>query len=182
MQLEIEQKFPIADADGLRSRLKDLSATPLGTVKQEDTYYNHPARDFATTDEALRIRRSGDQVFLTYKGPKHDTAVKTRPEIELTLVEPQSWPSLLEALGFREVATVAKERSRFGLNRPPFRIEVTIDLVSEVGQFAEVEIVADESDAEAAQQAIQQLADELGLADPIRSSYLRMLLNKTHHA
>jgi adenylate cyclase class 2 len=40
----------------------------------EDTYFRHPCRDFAETDEALRIRirrfNGHFEAFLTYKGPR----------------------------------------------------------------------------------------------------------------
>ena len=44
-----------------------------------------PCRDFAQTDEALRIRTVGDTSFVTYKGPKLDATTKTRRELELPL-------------------------------------------------------------------------------------------------
>lgn len=176
MKLEIEQKFPIDNVDDFLQRLERLGAEEKAAVQQRDTYYNHPARDFRTTDEALRIRRTGDGAVLTYKGPKRDSEVKTRPEIELPLAEPQSWPELLEALGFREVATVAKSRRRFGLARGSFDLELVIDQVEGVGQFAEVEIVAEEAEMDAARDAIRDMAAELNLSEPERRSYLSMLL------
>lgn len=176
MQLEIEQKFPVDDADGLLARLKALGANELPVVEQRDTYYNHPSRDFRITDEALRIRRTGEKAVVTYKGPKLNAVVKTRPEIELPLAEPEAWPALLEALGFREVATVCKVRRRFALSRTPFEVELTIDRVEGVGQFAEVEIVADEAQMALAQQTIETLAAELGLREPEKRSYLSLLM------
>ena len=68
-----------------------------------DRYFNHPARDFAETDEALRIRRIGPVNRITYKGPRVDTVTKTRQELELPLVEGEKsaadWITLLEKLG-----------------------------------------------------------------------------------
>ncbi|WP_380676690.1 class IV adenylate cyclase [Salinigranum sp. GCM10025319] len=53
---EVEVKLP-ADHTAVRRRLAELDAEPLGTVIQRDTYYDAPHREFAETDEALRIRR-----------------------------------------------------------------------------------------------------------------------------
>ena len=178
MQLEIEQKFPIADRAALVERLAELSASDVGHVEQVDTYYNHPARDFRATGEALRIRRTGDGAYVTYKGPKLETAVKTRHETELPLTEPDAWSGLLETLGFQRVATVSKRRDRYHLSRGRFEMEVTLDDVAQVGLFAEVEIVADESQADEARRAVIALATELGLSQPEPRSYLRMLLEK----
>lgn len=182
MQLEIEQKFAIADAAGLIERLQALSPKSLGTTEQQDTYYNHPARDFRTTGEALRIRRTAGHAVVTYKGPKLDATVKTRREVELPLTEPEAWQELLETLGFCEVASVGKIRHRYQLARPPFTMEVDIDTVKDVGQFAEVEVLADEAHAAAARQAVVDLAHELGLQEPEPRSYLRMWLEKSGKA
>ena len=176
MQLEIEQKFAINSPVELVERIEQLGARELLAVEQRDTYYNHPSRDFRTTDEALRIRRTGDAAVITYKGAKLDTEVKTRPEIEIPLAQCESWPPLLEMLGFVEVATVSKRRRRFALARDDFDIEVAVDEVTDVGHFAEVEIVADQSQLAAARQVVQSLAGELALSCVEPRSYLAMLL------
>lgn len=176
MQLEIEQKFRVQRADELLVRIEKLASEELAPQEQRDTYYNHPSRDFRTTDEALRIRRTNDGAVVTYKGPKQKTVVKTRQEIELPLAQPESWPALLEALGFREVATVSKHRRRFKVVDRAFEVELALDTVDEVGQFAEIEIVADQSQAEAAQQLVLELANQLDLGQAEPRSYLRMLM------
>ena len=85
MSIEVEQKFAVDDHREIQRRLEQLGAHEAGGVEQVDRYFNHPARDFAQTDEALRLRRVGEANFVTYKGPKLDAATKTRREIELPL-------------------------------------------------------------------------------------------------
>ena len=107
--LEVEVKHRVDPPDGLES-LRRTFVQRFGavfrTVEETDTYFNAPDRDFAQTDEALRLRRrravhgmsdeNGDEndskaygsrteLFLTYKGPKLDPATKTRHEIDLPL-------------------------------------------------------------------------------------------------
>lgn len=181
MQLEIEQKYPLADSAALLAKLKQLGADSHGASSQADTYYNHPARDFATTDEALRIRRTDAGCFVTYKGPKLDAETKTRREIELPLTQcedspGQEWPELLAALGFREVATVSKTRESYTVSRGEFVVEICIDRVDGVGDFAELEIVADEERLAAAKRVLAELEATFNLAQPQRRSYLEMLL------
>lgn len=176
MQLEVEQKYPVADAKGIETLLTGLGAKPLASVTQTDTYYNHPSRDFAVTDEAIRLRKVGNQAFLTYKGPKFDPTTKSRREIELPLVSPEGWSELFKALGFKEVATVRKRREGWQLERSPFSVEVCLDRVEQVGLFAEIEIVADDNQLEPAKQVLAELADKLRLEKPERRSYLEMLL------
>ena len=77
MAFEVEQKFRTSKLSSLRNRLASAGATASGEIEQADTYYSHPQRDFAATDEALRLRRVGDANYFTYKGPKLDATTKT---------------------------------------------------------------------------------------------------------
>ena len=105
MHLEVEQKFKVASLAAVREQLLALGAEFGEPLDQADTYFAHPARDFAQTDEALRLRRVGGQTWVTYKGPKLDLATKTRHELELPLPAGsdafERHSELLAALGFR---------------------------------------------------------------------------------
>ena len=74
---------------------------------QRDRYFNHPSRDFAQTDEALRIRTQGRETRITYKGPIVDSQTKTRREIEIPVGahdgDDEKLAQVLVLLGFREV-------------------------------------------------------------------------------
>ncbi|QDV79703.1 class IV adenylate cyclase [Botrimarina mediterranea] len=178
--LEVELKFPLDDAGSLRERLAELGAVATGVVAQCDAYFNHPARNFAVTDEALRIRTVGDESVVTYKGPKQGSAAKTRFELELPLATQTTdgWTEILTRLGFRPVATVKKRRELFGLERDGRAFELTIDEVEGLGAFAEVETLTDEASRDAAEHAVLALAAELGLTDAEPRSYLEMLITK----
>ena len=117
MQYEVEQKFRLdAPAEFIAARLLEFGATAIGEVRQADHYFNHPVRDFATTDEALRIRSVGDQNWLTWKGPKIDQNTKTRREIESSLGDGSKTAEeiceVLTILGFHSVAVVRKVRKQ----------------------------------------------------------------------
>jgi adenylate cyclase class 2 len=182
MPYEVEQKFRLADAAALKARLLELAA-PIGdAVTQSDRYFNHPARDFAKTDEALRIRSVGEQNFVTYKGPKVDATTKTRREIELAIppgaAGARQFAEMLVALGFREVATVRKQRRTAHCAWQGRTAEIAIDNVVGVGEFCEIELSADEADLPAARDALAGLAARLGLAGSERRSYLELLLGR----
>src|SRR3954463_7377354 len=83
MSFEVEVKYRAVDHDDLVRRLLQMGATSSGAMDQEDTYLSHPARDFAQTNEAFRIRRLGDENRITYKGPRRSGPTKTREEIEI---------------------------------------------------------------------------------------------------
>lgn len=179
MRMEVEQKFAVADLEEVATRLAALGVD-LGEVRHEsDLYFSHPARDFARTDEALRIRRVGSRAYVTYKGPKVDATTKTRHEIDLPLPDvaaaPQ-WQQLLEALGFRPVAEVRKARRKALLAWLGRQVEVSLDVVEHVGTYVELELVTDRAGVEPAKQVLQALATELGLRTSERRSYLELLL------
>jgi len=179
-KFEVEQKFPLTDEAALLSKLASLGSVPGEAKAQVDCYYSHPARDFAATDEALRIRRVGELNFITYKGPKLDPKTKTRREIELPLPPGAQvaieYGRLLAALGFRPVAEVHKQRRLVVLEWQSRQVEVAIDDVQRVGRFVELELSADEADLDAARAALAALALTLGLTGGERRSYLELLL------
>ena len=184
---EVELKFRVADPALTLSRLAEQGVELGPPVEQVDRYFNHPSKDFAQTDEALRIRSTGEATRITYKGPKLDAATKTRREIELPLSDEidalPEFTTLLEALGFRRVTEVAKLRrigewrffSSFSSSQAA-EIEVAWDDVREVGQFIELELAADAESLDAARHTILAAAAALDLSQPERRSYLEMLL------
>jgi adenylate cyclase, class 2 len=180
MSYEVEQKFRVPDLLAIEARLTAMGVEIAPPHEEADLYFAHPARDFAKTDEALRLRRKGDHYRITYKGPKIDATTKTRREIELPLPPGQrafaDWTELLEALGFRGVAEVRKSRRKAIVPWQGREIEASLDQVERVGTFVELEQVADVDDMEAAKTAIASLARELGLSGSERTSYLEMLL------
>lgn len=186
MAMEVEQKFPVPSLDAVRESLSKLGATVGDPRVEIDLYYRHPARDFAATDEALRIRRVGPTGFITYKGPKLDSTTKTRREIDLPLAQglqgADAWQDLLEALGFAPVAEVRKRRWKAHVAWVGRSIEVSLDQVDEVGTFVELELVTSAEDVEAAKACIAGLAGRLGLSGSERRSYLELLLRRRGEA
>jgi adenylate cyclase class 2 len=182
MPFEVEQKHRVVNMIALRSRLTERGVVIGPPVRQSDCYFAHPSRDFGNTDEALRIRTAGGESFVTYKGPKVDKTTKTRREIELPLdphdTDGARFGELLDALGFRPVATVTKERRMFEVKRGPFAVEGALDDVEGVGQFIELELTADDAGLDAACRQIDELARELELGPSERRSYLELLLER----
>ena len=178
---EVEQKYAVAEMSPLIDALESLGIQWQNEVCQRDYYFNHPSRDFAITDEAVRIRIEDDEACLTYKGPKIGTKAKTRKEIELPIVEGvTAEPAIrgfLTELGFREVALVSKKR-RNGVCRLNDRdVSIAIDNVEQLGSFIELELlVSDESEIAVAQSILDDLANRVGLSSTDRRGYLDMLL------
>jgi len=181
MPIEVEQKFHVTDRPRLERRLAELpAAQPRASVVQVDCYFAHPSRDFASTDEALRLRRVGELNYITYKGPKLDATTKTRREIEIALPNGEHSAAeaadLLEALGFRRVAEVRKQRVHVALQWQDREVCVSLDEVEGLGSFVELETMASEDDLPAAQACLASLCDRLNLGNGERRSYLELLL------
>jgi len=176
---EVEVKVP-ADLEAVRDRLETRGATRLGSVVQADTYYNAPHRDFAETDEALRIRSErpadgAEKTRVTYKGPLVDEETKTREEFETGIEDAETTDAILTSLGFEPTATVRKDRERFSLDG----YTITLDSVDDVGEYVEVETeVAAEADLEDAREGAYEVLERLELDpdDQLRTSYLGLLL------
>jgi adenylate cyclase class 2 len=195
---EVELKVR-ADHAAVRDRLAELGAEHVERVEQADTYYDAPHRDFAETDEALRLRREtvvsagespseqatsdasgtdgepdATEARVTYKGPLVDDTSKTRQEFETGVGDGGTMDSVLAGLGFEPAAVVEKTRDRYRLDG----YVVTLDSVAGVGEFVEVEREVPEAEVAAAREGAFELLDRLGL-DPdgtIRTSYLGMVL------
>src|SRR2546430_8880444 len=110
--LEVEVKYRLTDSAAVVARLTAWAATVLADHAEADHYLNAPDRDFARTDEALRLRRIGTANFLTYKGPRKDGTSKTRTEVELPCppgdAAAEAFLKLFAHLGYRPTAVVRK--------------------------------------------------------------------------
>lgn len=175
---EIEIKAPIKNAQQVISRLESLGAIQGATVHQSDEYFAHPARDFHLTDEALRIRGVAEHYWVTYKGPRLESATKTRVELEY----PLAWGTRDDCrncflkLGFTPVAIVNKTRALWSLLFQDTEFEVALDTVEDLGTYIELEVKSRSIEVSTAQQSVEQLAQTLELEPTISASYLELLL------
>jgi adenylate cyclase, class 2 len=170
--LEVEAKIALGpgEAEGLREALRRLGARAGPAEAQRDTYFAHPARDFRRTDEELRLRNRGRVRELTYKGPR-DPGAQAKSRREETVEVGQDPTEVLEALGFRAVATVDKRREPWRLGE----VEVALDEVEGLGEFVEVESTG--RDAVEAGRLVEDVLKRLHLdgRPRIRDSYLELL-------
>jgi adenylate cyclase class 2 len=182
MHLEVEMKFRAPDLAAVERQLTALGAAWEAPLRHVDAYFRHPCRDFKQTDEALRIRRIGENNFVTYKGPKLDPLTKTRHELELPLPAGEQgfeqFRELLTRLGFEPSLVVRKCRRSGHVAWQGREVEAALDEVEGLGTFVELEILADESNLTAARQCVQGLAQHLGLTNSERRGYLSMLLEQ----
>jgi len=173
--IEVEVKLPLRDVKELKRRLNEFGATFIAEEDERDIYFNAPHRDFAKTDEALRIRFSKDTT-LTYKGPKLDKVSKTRKEITVPVADAERAMAMLKALGFEEVATVVKRRQAYRLDN----LTISIDDVQGLGTYMEIEAIVSHKKYQSTLNRIFETLYKLGLSkeDTIRESYLELILRR----
>lgn len=189
---EVEIKVP-AELEAVRERLRRVDAERVEARRQRDVYYDAPHREFAETDEALRVRHEtvrpdgartttdgekpdGEETTrLTYKGPLLDEESKTRSEHEAGVNDPDAMAEILGGLGFEPAATVVKRREYWAFRE----FTVTLDDVDGVGEFVEIEREIREAEAiDATREAAVESLSRLGLDadEQVRTSYLGLLL------
>jgi len=178
MTYEVELKYAVSDMPQLLQKLERFGLCFGAAIEEHDTFYRHPAKDFAATDECLRIRHRAGEYVITYKGPKVDRETKTRREIEIFLTNEsqtaRQWDQLLQALGFRVAAELKKTRRSAVLVDQERKYEISLDHLDGLGDFIELETCADEVQLDDARRRIMSLAATLGLTQPITTSYLEL--------
>lgn len=167
--LEIEIKARVESLESIEEEILKQGGLFKKEVVQEDLYFNHPNRDFAVTDEAVRLRRAAGRFYLTYKGPKIDNITKTREELNTEVGNWDSATEILTKLGFTEVLWVKKKRRYFRLGE----FDVMLDNVDGLGSFIEVEKTEDYHPKE-----LINFLNGLGIKKSETRSYLELMIEK----
>jgi adenylate cyclase class 2 len=167
-KLEIEIKCYCDSPGEIESRINSIGAQYVETRSESDIYFNHPARDFAVTDEALRLRRVNNSCKITYKGPKLSKTTKARVEHETTAGDFDAIRNIILSLGFTESGVIEKERKIYSLGES----EISVDDVKGLGVFVEIEIIGELK--EDVEKELFDTAAKLGLTQFERRSYLEL--------
>ena len=173
--IEVEVKARINSFKEMETRLEELGAVKAKTEFQEDIYFQSPIVDFAKTDEALRIRTTDSDVFITYKGPKLNKNAKTRKEVEMGIESAEKAADIFAEIGFRPARTVRKHRQYYQYES----FEISLDDVEGLPPYMEIEIaLSDNEDYTEAQNKIFELFEKLNVTDGFeRTSYMELLEN-----
>ena len=168
-------KARINSFEEMEKNLEKIGAEKTKTEFQEDIYFASPVEDFAKTDEALRIRTTNNNTFITYKGPKLNKDAKTRKEVEMTIESAEKARNIFEEIGFTPARTVKKSRRYYTYKN----FEISLDDVEGLPPYMEIEItLKDGSDYSKAQDKIFDLFEMLGVIDGFeRTSYMELLEN-----
>ncbi len=167
--LEVEIKSKCDNLDEVKKKIVVCGGTLLSFGIEDDSYFIHPSRDFAKTDEALRIRKVNDAYYFTYKGPRLGGKSKTRYEKEMKITDADALQEILLRLGFQLYGRVQKKREIYLLSE----VTVCCDDVSNLGTFVELEMISNNRDE--AEKRLFAMAKQLGLSQFVTQSYLEMV-------
>jgi hypothetical protein len=124
--IEVELKVKIPSPGPVREQLDTKHAEFMGKVHEHDIFYNAPHRDFGVTDEAVRVRYTGDRAVVTYKGPKiKKFGLKAREELNFGVESGGTFETMLLRLGFTKTAEVNKWRKTTGSGMPLSRLTMS---------------------------------------------------------
>lgn len=185
--IEVEIKLPLRRQDNTEEAgriaevLCGMGFRKTARFRQRDTYFDNAAGEIRGGGKALRIRETEDLMKgvvtaeLNFKGPRMDQVSMTRQELETEVGQAETGRRILAALGFSPVLPeVVKERTEYRLEE----ITAALDRVEGLGDFLELEILADEeTESGKVLQKLEELLGELGyqMGDTVTRSYLSML-------
>ncbi|MDO5844920.1 MAG: class IV adenylate cyclase, partial [Methanocorpusculum sp.] len=167
MGFEIEIKVKVDSLDKIRDNLLKNNCDLIADQDEYDIYFNAPHKDFAKSDEALRLRCVKNQKCgkimqpnITYKGPKVGReGFKAREEIIADVSDSDEFTTILERIGFVKTAEVVKHREIYQCTDAI----VTLDNLLGVGYFSEIEASFSLSEDEAVK-TIDKTAEMAGIS------------------
>lgn len=168
--MEVEVKYRVSSLEEIEKRLKKLGAKFLGEFRETDIYFQHPCRNMARTDEALRLRVVNGECEFTYKGPRSSIGIKSREEITVKIDSVDRMLEILSRLGFRSIARLTKLRCKYVLNN----CVISLDQIDNLGSFVEIEALDEVEDP------LKTILDTIELLQlkgaVIEKTYLELLL------
>ena len=141
MSLEIEAKLKVDSHGPVRDRLAARGATYVGRVLESNHVFDTADGQLLAGDRGLRVRTCrvedgpAKQATLTYKGPREEQSLKSRPQLETVVEDGETVVRILTALGFREKVHFQKRRETWRLGE----CTVELDTLPHLGCYVEIE-------------------------------------------
>ncbi len=134
--VETEVKLRVASAEAARAALERLGALPvLPRILEDNVLYDDEAGSLRAAGALLRLRESGAETLLTFKGPKRILeGAKSRDEHETRVASAAEMRAILTAAGYRPVFRYQKYRQTWAWRE----VEIVVD-ETPIGTFFEVE-------------------------------------------
>ena len=164
--LEIEVKIRIDNVKAVKDRLLALGAEAVRPRhEEENVLYDFPDGRLRASHRALRLRTTGRQTMLTFKGsPQKSRSFKVREEFETGVRDRSGMRKILAGLGLKPAFAYRKHRTILRKGKLVLALDETV-----VGNFLELEGKRHE---------IVRLAKAMGYsrADFVTADYVALIL------
>mgnify|MGYP001772829155 CR=1 FL=1 len=139
MGIEREIKLKVPDDFDLEYYLINNGGKLIKREKQIDLYLDFDDLRIKSSGSALRLRISGKNYFITFKGPQKEDLIKNRDEYEVKVSDYGQTLKIFESIGIKEKFRITKDRATVRFNGLNFEI----DDVEGLGKFVEIEVKFD---------------------------------------
>lgn len=143
--IEIEHKFNCDDTELLTKKCEDLGYKYISHQQEKDEYFTDINGVFVKDRVCLRIRTTDVKSELTYKGKSvNSLGSYSKEENNISILPSQvsSVDEFLTSLGYLKYSVVDKDRVTYTKKESSYKINVTIDNISNAGGFVEFELIA----------------------------------------
>jgi adenylate cyclase class 2 len=146
-RIELEASYHLGENyEDVLEKIKDENFKLVEDSVEEDTYFTDKNLEFVKTRTCLRTRKTNEDFLeLTYK-PKTDNSTEKYGKKEVNLkLDPKDYEDtkyVINQLGYIEYVSFKKYRQVYSKNIDGFEYNIMIDRIDGVGNFIELEILA----------------------------------------
>lgn len=177
MGREIEMKFRIDNKNTFIDKLDSLGVALSDFRNQHDKIYMLEGKYFDDLEKGeciIRIRKEGNRQTTTIK--KYIDGIKDRQEVECEITDADLFEEYLKLLNFKLLVEVVKKRAigqYLGVN-------ITVDSVSDLGDFSEIEVISNDDDVAEAKERVKKIAECLGfdIFNQVKRPYDEMIYER----
>lgn len=160
MKRELELKFKLTNEAFFVDTLRQKGISLSLPVTQRDTVFFRKGKgypDLPKGEPVMRIREQSNTASTALK--KYQNGITDRLEVECEISDPVIFQKYLELLDIFPLVIVQKQRQ----NARYKDAWINLDHIDGLGAFAEVEILSEDSTADADTRKLYAIAKELGL-------------------
>lgn len=136
---EIEVKILEINKPSLLTKLSDLGAEKHFEGELYAIFWDTKDSHFREKKQALRLRKEGTEVVLTFKSPISLEAAKIMEELEVKVSDFETMCKILMALGYQNIKSTRKIREEYVLQDTKIVFDQYLDDLEYIPLFIEIE-------------------------------------------
>ena len=136
---EIEIKVLEINKKQVLKRLKKLRAKKIFSGLLQATYFDFPNHSLRKHSKVLRLRKNGNQSFLTFKTKLPLKKSISSNELEFEIPDFSLAQTMLEGLGFKPVFSYQKKRESYRFGKVRIELDKYLGKFSKIPLYLEIE-------------------------------------------